>query len=158
MKQGFFLKFQLIWWVWVRDISSNVSRNDENMMKVMKNSKISKSIRNHAGIGAKHSLNKNGCWKFALILEKPEIDENLPTPLSWDAKLSSTGKPIDSSDFPKDPFRLHIKRCFWKVSAHLVKSRSRSFPDTCPENDEKWRKLWKNENLKIDRESFGSLP
>ena len=44
---------------------------------------------------------KIGCRKFALILEKPEIDENLPTPLSWDAKLFSTGKPIESSDFPR---------------------------------------------------------
>ena len=103
---------------------------------------------------------KNGCRKFALILEKPEIDENLPTPLSWDAKLTSTGKPIESSDLLKTGFRSHIKRGFWKVSAHLVKSRS--FVELSPYVSGKW---WKNdenhekiENLKIDQGSFGKLP
>ena len=76
---------------------------------------------------------KIGCRKFALILEKPEIDENLPTPLSWDVQLVSTMKPIESSDFPKNGFRLHTKRGFWKVSAHLVRSTPRDFPQTCPE-------------------------
>ena len=99
--------------------------------------------RLHVGIenGAKHSLKKwcealfekIGCRKFALILEKPEIDENLPTPLSWDAKLTSTRKAIESSDFPRDGFRRGIKRGFWKVSACSVHSGSRNFPQTCPE-------------------------
>ena len=51
---------------------------------------------------------KIGCRKFALILEAPEIDENLPAPLSWDVELISTRKPIESSDFLKNGFRSHI--------------------------------------------------
>ena len=89
-------------------------------------------------------VEKIGCRKFALILEKPEIDENLPTPLSWDAKLRSTRQPIESSDFPKDGFRRGIKRGFWKVSAHLVESSPVSFCQTRPENDEKMMKIMKN--------------
>ena len=88
---------------------------------------------------------KNGCRKFALILEKPKTGQNLPTPLSWDAKLLSTWKPIKSSDFLKNGFRLHIKRGFWKVSAHLVESSPVSFCQTCPENDEKIMKIMKNQ-------------
>ena len=87
---------------------------------------------------------KIGCRKLAVILEKPEIDENLPTPLSWDAKLLSTGKPIESSDFLKNRFRSHIKRGFWKVSAHVVESTPQDFSQTCPEKDEKIMKIMKN--------------
>ena len=109
--------------------------------------------------GAKHSLKKKGCRKFALILEKPEIDENLPTPPSRDAKLFSTGKPIESSDFLEDGFKRGIKRGFWKVSAHLARSTPQDFSQTCPEmikkNDENHVKI---ENLKIDQGSFSKLP
>ena len=87
---------------------------------------------------------KIGCRKFALILEKPEIDENLPIPPSWDVQLVSTMKSIESSDFPKDGFTRGIKRGFWKVSAHFVESRSRNFSQTCPENDEKMMKIMKS--------------
>ena len=63
---------------------------------------------------------KIGCRKFALILEKPEIDENLPTPPSWDAKLSSTGKPIESRGIAEKIIRSHPKQGFLKVSRDFV--------------------------------------
>ena len=60
------------------------------------------------------------CRKFALILEKPEIDENLPTPPSWDAKLFSTGKPTESRDIAEKIIRSHPKQDFLKVSRDFV--------------------------------------
>ena len=104
------------------------------------------------------TLWKKWCRKFALILEKPEIDENLPTPPSWDAKLLSTTKPIESADFPKNGFRLHIKRGVWKFSAHLVRSTPRDFPRTCPEMMKKFMKIMKNSKIpKSIRDHSGSF-
>ena len=103
---------------------------------------------------------KNGCRKFALILEKPKTGQHLPTPLSWDAKLSSTRKPIESGDFPWNGFRSYIKRGFWQVSAHLAESSPQDFFQT-PEMMKKWWKLWKNRKSQnrtgiIQESSLGS--
>ena len=65
------------WWVW-----------DEIFEKMLK---ITKQW-------CEALFEKTGCRKFALILEKPKTGQNLPTPLSWDAKLISTGKLIESRD------------------------------------------------------------
>ena len=111
-------KFQLIWW------SLALFLFAKRVRKMMK--KWCEAL-----------FEKNGCRKFALILEKPEIDENLPTPLSWDVQLFSTGVWPDSGYFPKDEFRKVTKRYFWKVSAHLMKSRFGTFHQTCPEMTKK---------------------
>ena len=64
---------------------------------------------------------KKSCGKFALIMGKPKTGQNWPTPRSWDVEMSSRGVSFGTRDFPKDWFGLHIKQCFWKVSAHLVR-------------------------------------
>ena len=47
---------------------------------------------------------KNWVSKNRLILKKPKIDRNLPTPLSCHVELVSRGVSSRSRDFPKDGF------------------------------------------------------
>ena len=93
------------------------------------------------------------------VLEKPKTHENLPTPPSWDVELSSRGVSFESSDLLKNGFRSHIKRGFWKVSAHLVRSRSGSDPQTCPAIMKKMMKITKKSDIsKSIRDHLGSFP